>query len=72
MGKAGLPVCRYVDCKCYIFLDLEELEECNDTKIIFIALSTRKLLTRSVRPTQCEQTIVVTFRRKSVLDLYGS
>ena len=52
MGKAGSPVCRYVDYTCYI-----EREECNDTKIIFIALSMRKLLTRNVRPTQREQTI---------------
>ena len=48
----------YVDCKCYMWLDSEEREECNDTKIIFIALSMRKLLMRSVRPTQREQTIV--------------
>ena len=57
MGKAGSPVCWYVDYTCYIFLDLEEREECNDIKIIFIALSMKKLLTRRVRPTQCEQTI---------------
>ena len=33
MGKAGSPVCRYVDCKCYIWLDSEGREECNDTNI---------------------------------------
>ena len=48
----GSPVCRYVDYTCYIFFDSEEREECNDTKIIFIALSMRKLLTRNLQPTQ--------------------
>ena len=38
-----------------IWLDVEEREESNDTKIIFIALSTRKLLTQSARPTQHDQ-----------------
>ena len=38
-------------------LDAEAREESNDTKIVFIALSMQKLLTRSVRPTQHEQTI---------------
>ena len=58
MGKAGSPICRYIDCKCYIWLNSEEQEECIATNIIFILLSMRKLLTRSVRPTQREQTIV--------------
>ena len=57
MGKAGSPVCRYVDYTCYISLDSEEREECNDTKIIFIALSLGKLLTQNVRSNQREQTI---------------
>ena len=38
-------------------LDVEEQEEYDATKIIFIAVSMRKLLTHSVWPTQCEQTI---------------
>ena len=53
MGKAGSPVCRYVDYKCYIWLDAEEREESSDTKIIISS----KLLMQSVS-TQCEQTIV--------------
>ena len=57
MGKAGLPVCRYVDYMFYTFSDSEEREECNDTKIIFIALSMRKLLTPNVMPTQREKTV---------------
>ena len=48
---------KYLDYKCYIWLDAEEREE-NGTKIVFIALSMRKLLTRSVQPAQREQTIV--------------
>ena len=52
MGKAGSPVCRYVDYKCYIWLEREEF---NDTKF---ALSVRKLSTQSVRATEREQTIV--------------
>ena len=36
MGKGGSPFCRYIDYTCYIFLDSEEREECNATKIIII------------------------------------
>ena len=47
----------YGGSKCYImWLDAEGREECNGTKIMFIALSIRKLLMRSVRQTQCKQT----------------
>ena len=59
MGKYGSPICRFVDYKCYVWLDAEVQEESNDTKIVFIALGIRKLLTRSVRPTQRKQTIVI-------------
>ena len=68
MGKAGSPVCRYGGSKYYIWLDAEERDESNDTNIVFIALSMRKLLTRSVHPTHCEQTIVVNDDEEEAVD----
>ena len=44
--------------KCFIWLDAEPREDFNGIKIIFIGQCMQKLLPRSVRPTQCEQTIV--------------
>ena len=44
----------------YIWFHVEEREESSGTKILFIALSMRKFLTRSVGLTQRERTIVST------------
>ena len=41
-----------------LWLEAEKREESHDTKIVFIAIGMQKSLTRSVRPTQHEQTIV--------------
>ena len=57
MEESGLVLCQHVGPTCYISPDAEEQDEFNGTKIIFIGCTMRKLLTRSVRPTQCEQTI---------------
>ena len=61
MGKAGSPFCMYVDYKYYNYMvGFGRASEIHDTKIVFIALSMWTLLTRSVRPTQREQTISIT------------
>ena len=53
-GVVGLTIC-YRGSKCCIRLDAEPCEEFKGIKIIFIGQSMRKLLPRSVRPTQHEQ-----------------
>ena len=56
----GLTICRHGGSKSYIWLDAEPREEFNGIKIIFIGQSMWKLLPRSVRPTQREQSIAGT------------
>ena len=58
MGKAGSQVCWLAAMSCCIWLDSKRREESNGTYCTFMAWTIRKLLTRVVRPTQREQTIV--------------
>ena len=59
MGEAGLAICSRGGYKCCKWLDATEREECNGTKIIFIAQSMQKLVTRTMWSTQREQTIII-------------